>query len=84
MDEALELCDEGKENFVIGGASVYRQFLPLARKLYLTLIHQKFNADSFFPAIQPEEWEELFRQPGEDKDTNLLFEFIILQRKHYL
>lgn len=45
------------EVFVIGGASVYQEFLPLANKLYLTHIHHSFSdADTFFPEIHSEEW----------------------------
>jgi dihydrofolate reductase len=43
--------------FIIGGASVYRQFLPLASKLYLTKINATFaDADAFFPQIDFSQW----------------------------
>ncbi len=45
------------EVFIIGGASVYQEFLPLANKLYLTHIHHSFtDADTFFPEIHAKEW----------------------------
>lgn len=82
IEAAMKLCDDDKENFVIGGASVYRQFLPFASKLYLTLVHRKFDADTFFPAINHEEWNELSRErpviPGE---SDLDFEYVVLERK---
>jgi len=56
IDEALSLCEPGKEIFIIGGGSVYRQFLPLAERLMVTHIHREFPADTFFPAISPDEW----------------------------
>jgi dihydrofolate reductase len=56
IDEALKLCDQGKEVFIIGGGSVYRQFMPLADRLMVTHIHKQFRADTFFPAIDPEVW----------------------------
>lgn len=56
ITEVLQLCDPLTENFVIGGGSVYRQFLPLARKLYITRVHAHFDADTFFPALPPDEW----------------------------
>jgi len=56
IDEALGLCEPGKEIFIIGGGSVYRQFLPLAERLMVTHIHREFPADTFFPAISPDEW----------------------------
>ena len=37
IEEAVDLCNEQEESFIIGGGSVYRQFLPMCNKLYLTL-----------------------------------------------
>lgn len=69
VEDALSKCEEGKEVFVIGGGSVYRQFLDIADKLYLTHVHKDFDADTFFPDIDPEEWIEADREdherPGE-------------------
>ncbi len=56
IDEALGLCEPGKEIFIIGGGSVYRQFMPLADRLMVTHIDREFTADTFFPAIDPGEW----------------------------
>jgi dihydrofolate reductase len=58
MDEALNLCEPGKEIFIIGGGSVYRQFMPVADRLMVTHIHQEFPADTFFPEIDPSKWYE--------------------------
>ncbi|MBE0667137.1 MAG: dihydrofolate reductase [Bacteroidales bacterium] len=56
IDEALSFCEEGKEVFIIGGGSVYRQFMPLADRLMVTHIHKRFEADTFFPEISDSEW----------------------------
>jgi dihydrofolate reductase len=56
IEEAVKRCDTAEENFIIGGASVYRQFLPFAHRLYLTLIHKPFEADVFFPEIDFSQW----------------------------
>jgi len=56
IDEALALCEPGREIFIIGGGSVYRQFMPLADRLMVTHIHAEFPADTFFPEIDPDEW----------------------------
>ena len=46
-----------EEFFVIGGVSMYRLFLPLAGRLYLTRIHHTFSdADAFFPPVNPALW----------------------------
>lgn len=62
IDEAVSLCDPDNENFIIGGGSVYRQFMPLADRLYLTLVHKDFDADTFYPAVNYEEWKEIARE----------------------
>jgi dihydrofolate reductase len=56
IEDAIAKCDEDKENFIIGGGSVYRQFLKYANKLYVTKVDQSFDADTFFPAIDLKEW----------------------------
>ncbi len=63
IDEAAESVDKTIENFVIGGGSVYRQFMPLADKLYITHIDHTFEgADTFFPEIDPKVWQEISRE----------------------
>ncbi len=58
IDEAIRMADPDKENFIIGGGMVYRQFMPLADKLYITHIHHSWqDADTFFPAIAPALWQ---------------------------
>ncbi|MEZ4995959.1 MAG: dihydrofolate reductase [Bacteroidales bacterium] len=56
VEEALSLCEPGKEIFIIGGGSVYRQFMPLADRLMVTHIHAEFQADTYFPEISSDEW----------------------------
>jgi dihydrofolate reductase len=83
MNEALDKCDANNENFVIGGASIYRQFLPLADRLYLTRIDHSFDADTFFPEINPGDWEEISREAiGPEGENDFSCTFIILKRKN--
>lgn len=62
IDEAIQKMDEGKENFIIGGGMVYNQFMPLAHRLYLTLVDKDFEADTFYPEIDFSMWIETGRQ----------------------
>jgi dihydrofolate reductase len=55
--DALKYCNSGEECFVIGGASVYRQFLTMADKLYITRIDKEFDGDTFFPEIDVNTWK---------------------------
>lgn len=77
IDEAAGKCSQDEECFIIGGASVYRQFMPLADKLYITRVDKEFEADTFFPDIDPKTWKrveisESFAMP--DGSFNYTFE----------
>lgn len=49
LAEALDACKGDREVFVIGGAEIFHQSLPLADSLHLTLVHGVFEGDAFFP-----------------------------------
>ncbi len=81
VQEALRLVKEEKEAFVIGGGSIYRQFFPIADKLYLTLVHKPFDADTWFPAIEYSEWETLSREEHFDEVNGFAYSYLDLKRK---
>jgi dihydrofolate reductase len=81
IEEALEHCPVDEECFIIGGGMVYRQFLPLADKLYITRVDKPFDADIFFPEIDPETWKETSRDEGVDKGLDFTYSFITYERK---
>lgn len=59
IEEAQRMVAADEEAFIIGGGMVYRQFMPLADKLYITHMHHSFpEADTFFPAIEEEIWQQ--------------------------
>ncbi len=53
------------ELFVIGGAEVYRLFLPLARRLYITWIDAEVQGDVFFPEVSWTDWRIAGEWPAE-------------------
>ena len=58
LEAALEACRADEEVFIIGGASVYHEALPLADKLCITHIEDTpAEADAFFQEIDPAVWE---------------------------
>ncbi|MDR2010105.1 MAG: dihydrofolate reductase [Bacteroidales bacterium] len=57
IEEAIAIADKTGENFIIGGGMIYKEFLPVANKLYLTIVHRNYDADVFFPEINYDEWE---------------------------
>ena len=77
VEEALLVCPENKESFVIGGASIYKQFFDVADKLYITKIRKTFEADTFFPEIDSEKWKvESESEVFVDEKTGLEFQYI--------
>ena len=82
IKDALTKCGEDEECFIIGGGSIYRQFLPLADKLYLTKVGRSYEADTFFPEIKSDEWELIEQEEHIDKENNdLPFSFQTYTRK---
>ena len=82
LEEALTLCEKEEELFIIGGASVYTQAMPMANKLYLTRIHHAFeDADTFFPEINFAEWKEVEKEVFEaDEKHAYAFTFYTYER----
>jgi dihydrofolate reductase len=82
IEQALEICPPQEECFVIGGAMIYKQFFRYAKKLYITRIYKSYNADTFFPEINYDEWLEIEREPyGPDGKNDFSYAFIIYERK---
>ena len=82
VEDALDKCEKGKDIFVIGGGSVYRQFLDRADRLYLTHVHKDFEADTFFPEIDPEVWQVLDRDDhNRADDMEFTWSYVTYQRK---
>ena len=76
IEEAINMCNHEEEIFIIGGGEIYRQAMPMADKIYLTLIHKSFNGDTFFPEIDSG-WREISREYHEKGESfEFPFEFI--------
>ncbi len=91
-DENVEVLDDvsklGKyetsdeENFVIGGASIYKLLLPKANKLYITEIDEEFEGDVYFPEIDKNVWQEVEREKGLKNENNPYdYEYVTYIRK---
>jgi dihydrofolate reductase len=81
IEEAVEKVQNEKEAFVIGGGMVYRQFYPIANKLYLTVVNKSFDADIYFPEIDFSEWNELARQEHFDEINQFSYTYLNLERR---
>lgn len=82
IEEALQKAADEKEVFVIGGGMVYTQFLPLADKLYLTVVEKDFEADTFFPEIDFSEWQLIEKEIiDNDPQVDFSYRYEIWERK---
>ena len=80
LDAALKAAESPQEIFIIGGESIYRQSLPAAHKLYLTVVDDApQQADAFFPEINPEEWELIEKEMR--NENGLSFSFLTYLKK---
>jgi dihydrofolate reductase len=61
LKEAMTVAasTDAKEAFIIGGAEIYKQTLPLTQRVYLTRVHATLDADAYFPAMNFAEWNLL-------------------------
>jgi dihydrofolate reductase len=81
-EEALAQCKDDEEVFIGGGAGIYKQFLDKADKMYLTHIHESFEADTFFPKFEAENWEIIKKSERKtDHRNNLSYTFVEYKKK---
>ncbi len=82
LEEALQNCHTEEDIYIIGGNSVYKEAMPLADRLCLTLIHDTPDkADTFFPDFS-EGWEECTREDHDtDEKHNQKYSFVDFIRK---
>jgi len=70
IQQASDMAGTSGECFVIGGGMVYAQFLPMAGKLYLTRVHHSFDADTFFPEIDFNQWKAQYTERVDADEKN--------------
>jgi len=74
IDELLLYCRDEREIFIIGGAEIYKQTLPLAHKVLLTRVHTTVDGDAFFPELPANEWK-LISAEKHEKDDRHAFDY---------
>lgn len=81
LADAITLCDNETEVFIIGGAEIYKQAMDITDKIYLTRVHERFEADVFFPEIKTTAWKETAKEAFEaDEKNKLAYTFSTLER----
>ncbi len=82
LSEAIAACASDPRAFVIGGADIYAQALPLADTLYITEIQQDVAGDAWFPEFDQSEWLESSREAHhQETPQSLAYHFVEYRRK---
>ncbi len=79
--EAIALAGEVPEIAVVGGAEIFRMFLPDADRIELTEVHFDPQGDTFSPAFDPASWTETAREVHPAQDGRPAFSFVRLERR---
>lgn len=82
LEEAYAACGDAPRCFVIGGGQIYREAIADADVLYVTEVHASFEADTYFPEIDPGIWEACERSgAATDEKSGYEYEFVTYRRK---
>ena len=81
VEQALEAAGSCEEAMILGGATLYRQTLENADRLYLTLVKAEPEGDTWFPEIELQQWREIERQAHTADESNEYdYDFVVLER----
>lgn len=78
-----EYWSNDDEIFIIGGESIYNQFIDIADKLYITKVHENFKGDKYFPEIKFDEWNLLSEKKyKKDNNNEYDYSYLIYEKKY--
>jgi dihydrofolate reductase len=81
VDKALEAAGNAEEIMIIGGSQIYKEFLPKANRIYLTVIDAEFEGDTYFPEYDLTQWKEVsYEEHKRDAENQYDYAFIVLER----
>ncbi len=82
LERAIELTEDDPQPFVIGGGEIYDQAIDIADKIELTRVHATFDADTFFPEIDENQWKLVAEEFHEkDERHNFAFTYLTYERR---
>jgi len=83
IKDALSKCEKNEEIFIIGGGSIYRQFMPIADRLYITHVHKIAPADIYFPEIDLNIWEITEKEEFKNGENDSIpYTYTIYERRN--
>lgn len=80
LQGAVGACGAVEQAFVIGGAQIYAQALPLAQTVMATEVHAQVKGDAFFPALLLSDWQETVRE-AQSPENGYAYDFVTYVRK---
>ena len=83
LDDALTVAGDVPEVCIIGGAEIYRLALPRTDLIHLTRVHAVVDADTYFPELGADEWDELLiEKHAADEKHTYAYSCVELRRRH--
>lgn len=80
LQAAINACANAPRAFVIGGAQIYEQAIPLAHRVIATEVHAHVDGDAFFPGLASEQWRETSREP-QPEENGYAYDFVVYERR---
>ncbi len=82
LERAIELTKDDPQPFIIGGGEIYKSGIVLADKIELTRVHGTFDADTFFPEIDEDQWKLVGEEyHPKDEKHNYAFTYLTYERR---
>lgn len=82
LKDALAFASKDEQPFIIGGGEIYKQSLSYADKIELTRVYGEFEADTYFPELDMNDWELVHEEFHEkDEKHNYAFSYLTYERK---
>ncbi|MBU1776338.1 MAG: dihydrofolate reductase, partial [Gammaproteobacteria bacterium] len=79
---SIAACAGDEEIYIVGGADLYRQAIPLVDRMYITEIQQDVAGDTHFPAFDHAAWQEVARERRNQTEPQPLeYHFVTYQRR---
>ena len=79
LEESIRMAGDVPEIVIIGGGEIFKESLPIATRMYYTVVQADIEGDAYFPEVDWSQWQETAREPGPPSDPP--FEFRVYERK---
>lgn len=81
LKEALTVSSSDDEIFIFGGGKIFKEAMPLVKKIYMTKVHSIIDGDTFFPVLDMKDWKETSREDFKADEKNQYdYSFVTLER----